>query len=506
MFISRLQSLRSTIRQFFATWWARYRGLSKRSQIGIGVVVAVALIWVGHALTSGGSVVADSATLPTVTLARVDALSGTGSSVAVIGSVRSVNEADVIAQSSGTVTTLSSSLGSSVGAGTVIASLENSSQRAAVLQAQGSYDAARAAQSAASPTDIAASARNTYVTAYTTLDTLLKTDIDTFYGGQGGQGPQFLINPSPFDFIYFGQKRQALDNALAAWNTHLASANETNPDTLLAEADTVTHQAVALANDIAQVATTKNTDASAAQLTALAAARSGLTALQSSITAAKAAYQGQNTSATAGADAAVKIALGTLHAAEAQLEKTLIRAPIGGTINFLPIHVGDYVTAFSHVATVAQNGTLEIVTNVSEENAAVLSRGTPVTVGDTFRGVVTTIAPALDPVTKQIEVHLVLTGTSTLVNGQSVRIALPSAAPIATSTGPLLLPLTSLKLTPSARVVFSVGADSRLVAHQVEIGDVHGDRILITTPLPADLMIVTDARGFSEGEKVSVAP
>jgi RND family efflux transporter MFP subunit len=202
----------------------------------------------------------------------------------------------------------------------------------------------------------------------------------------------------------------------------------------------------------------------------------------------------------------VKTALGSLRGAQANLEKTLIRAPIAGQVNFLPIRVGDYVAPLTHAATVAQNGALEIVTYVSEENRALLAAGTNVTVEGTYRGVVTTIAPALDPVTKQIEVHVALTNGSGLVNGQSVRIALPnSAVAAATSTGPRLLPLTALKLTPSARVVFSVGADGTLVAHPVEIGDVHGDRIEVTSDIPGDLRIVTDARGLSEGQKVNVA-
>jgi multidrug efflux pump subunit AcrA (membrane-fusion protein) len=184
-----------------------------------------------------------------------------------------------------------------------------------------------------------------------------------------------------------------------------------------------------------------------------------------------------------------------------------VRAPIAGSLNFLPIHVGDYVTAFTHVATVAQNGALEIVTSVSEENRTHLAVGMSVNIEEKLKGVITSIAPALDPITKQIEVHVAVTGGSTLVNGQSVRIALPTevARSTATSTGPLLLPLTSLKLTPSARVVFSIGEDGRLIPHPVEIGDVRGDRIEVLTALPADLRIVTDARGLSEGQKVNVA-
>jgi hypothetical protein len=54
-------------------------------------------------------------------------------------------------------------------------------------------------------------------------------------------------------------------------------------------------------------------------------------------------------------------------------------------------------------------------------------------------------------------------------------------------------------------VVFSIGEDGRLLSHSVQIGDVRGDRIEVLTPLPQELRIVTDARGLSEGQKVTVA-
>jgi multidrug efflux pump subunit AcrA (membrane-fusion protein) len=152
-----------------------------------------------------------------------------------------------------------------------------------------------------------------------------------------------------------------------------------------------------------------------------------------------------------------------------------------------------------HVATVAQNGTLEIVAYVSEETRALLSVGMKVTVEDTYPATVTSIAPALDPMTKQIEVRVILSGKNSLVNGQSVRINILSDAPVEEPVGPLI-PLTAVKL-PSSRL--SSRSLTSLVAHQVEIGDVHGDRIEIITPLPGDLEIVVDARSLSEGQRVA---
>lgn len=505
-FIMKIKAFGASFWVFLKRLWYRYRLLPVRTQWILGVVAIVILVFGGYKLTHLGSSEIEQTALPTVTVASVSALSGSGTSVTVIGSVRSVTEADILAQSGGTVTSVNASVGDVVPAGFVIAELDNASQRAAVLQAEGAYEAAKASQSAASVSDIAASARNTYATAYSSLDTLLKSDIDTFFGDEGGQGPAFLIGPSPFDVSYFPVKREALTLSMNDWRMHLGSAATADPQVLLDEADRILQQATALGNDLSLTANRPGTDATAAQLTALAAARSGVSTLQAQVTAAKTSYQGQNTSATAGASASVKIALGGLEAAEAQLEKTLVRAPVSGTINFLPIREGDYASPMTRVATVAQNGALEIVTYLSEDTRALISVGTKVTVEDSYPAVITSIAPALDPVTKQIEVHLSLNGTSSLVNGQSVRVSIPNALAQVTSTKePLLLPLTSLKLTPSAREVFSVGEDGRLVAHEVSIGDVHGDRIAITTELPGDLLIVTDARGLSEGQRVNLA-
>lgn len=504
--MARPSSLFTSFGQFASSTWTSYRSLAIWLQVVIGVAVVAIPIGGVYVFSNPASAPATETTLPTVTLERVDALAGNGSSVAVIGSVRSITEAEVVAQSGGTVTAVHTRLGAGVYAGSIIAELDNAAQRAAVLQAEGSYDAAIAARTGASPIDIAASARNTYATAYSTLDSLLKSYIDEFYGVPLSLGPQFLISPAPFDAGHFQIQRRELGDLMNVWRDHSATASTTDPQKLLDEAMTAVRRADALANDIAEAATKKGTDATDTQLAALATGRSGITSLQASITAAKQTYQGQSTSATAGADASVKIALGSLRAAQAQLEKTLVRAPIAGTINFLPIRVGDYVTALTHVATVAQNGALEILAYVSEENRALLSVGMKVMVEDIYPAVITSIAPALDPVTKQIEVRLTLTAKSPLLNGQSVRVALPSTvAASATVSGPLLLPLTALKLTPSARIVFSVGDEGRLVAHAVEIGDVHGDRIEIKTPLAPDLRIVTDARGLSEGQKVNVA-
>lgn len=488
--------------------WQRYRSLPRWQQIAIAAVLA-ALLLGGVVLARGGANEAESAKGRSVTLATVGELSGTGGSVDIIGSVRSVTEANILAQNGGTVRSVRTRIGASVPPGYIIAELDNASERAAVLQAEGAYDAAVAARSAQSLPDTENTARDTYRSAFTTLDTALENDVDTFFGGPTAVGPNLLIYPGAETANRLSRERARLEDVISAYEAKLASADSRSPQALLAETEDVARQVQTFLNQLAAAANQRDSRTTAAQLSALASARTSVDGVLSTVASARAGLRTGTVSATASADASVKQALGALRAAQANLERTVVRAPIGGQVNYLPIRVGDYVTSLQHVATVAQNGALEIVAYVSEENRDLLAAGGRVIVEGEFEGIVTSVAPALDPATKQIEVRVAVTGASDLVNGQSVRIAIPDLAPRAEAAaprGPLLLPLASVKLRAGDRIVFSVGPDSRLVANQIEVGDVRGDRIEVLTQLPEDLRIVADARGLSEGEAVEIAP
>ncbi len=459
-------------------------------------------------LLNGGADEEEAASGRIVTLASVGELSGTGGSVDLIGTVRSVTEANILAQNGGTVRSVRTRLGANVPAGFILAELENAAERAVVLQAEGAYDAAVAARSAQSLPDTQESARDAYRTAFTTLDTTLENDVDTFFGEPTATGPKLLIYPGYEEANRLSRERTRINTLMAGFEANLAMANSRSPQALLDEAESVTRQVQTFVNQLANAANMRDSRVTAAQTAALASARTDVNGILSSIASARATLRTSTVSVTAGADASIKQALGSLRGAQAALEKTFVRAPIGGQVNFLPIRVGDYVTGLQHVATVAQNGALEIVAYVSEDNRDLLVAGGRVIVDTKYEGIITSVAPALDPTTKQIEVHVAVTGTSELVNGQSVHIALPDLAPREETVvveGPILLPLASVKLRAGDRIVFSVGEDNRLVANAVEVGEVRGDRIEIKTMLPKELRIVADARGLSEGEQVQVA-
>lgn len=507
-FLTKLRSLLASLRARTSALWTRYRGLKTWQQIAIAAAAVIVIVGLMVLLRSGGTDEA-AAKGRTVTLATVGELSGSGGSVDLIGSVRSVTEANILAQNGGTVRSVRTRIGGSVPAGFVIAELENAAERASVLQAEGAYDAAVAARSAQSLPDTQNTARDTYRSVYTSLDTVLETQVDTFFGPQTAVGPKLLIYAGGIDENNrLSRERDRLDDLMTAYQSSLAGAEGRSPQSLLDEAESTTRQVQTFVNQLATAASRSTSDVTPDQTAALASARASINGILSSITSARSSLRSGSVSATAGADASVKQALGSLRAAQANLERTIVRAPIGGQVNFLPIRVGDYVTPMQHVATVAQNGALEIVAYVSEDQRDLLVAGGKVSVEGQYDGIITSVAPALDPVTKQIEVHIAVTGASELVNGQSVHIALPDAAPAAetpVAEGPTLLPLAAVKLRAGDRIVFSVGEDKRLVAHPVEVGEVRGDRIEILSEIPADLRIVADARGLAEGEQVEVA-
>lgn len=500
------RALLAALRSRLITLFRRYRALPPKKQWAIGIAAAVILIALLSFIRSGDDA-GEAARDRLVTVATVGTLSGGGDGTSIFGTVRSVTEAQLFAQNGGVVRRVNTQLGSTVAAGSVLVELDNASEAAAVLQAEGAYDAAVAARSAQSLPDTQTSARNAYRSAFTTLDTTIDGEIDpAFFGAQTPYGPDLLFFPYATDSQRLSRERERLDDVLDAFEASQATAGSRTPSALLDEAESVARQFQVFLNQLADAASQRDSRVTSAQLATLAAARNDVNGILSSITTARGSLRSGTVSATAGADAQVKQALGTLRAAQAAYERTRVRATIGGTVNFLPVQAGQYVASFTHVATVAQNGALEIVAYVSEEERDRIAVGDQVTVENGSAGTVTAIAPALDPTTRQIEVRIAIASGNELVNGQSVRIVLPGEpAPVVADTGPVLLPLASVKLQGDERIVFTLDGENRLQPYAVEIGDVVGDRIQIASGLPRDLRIVTDARGLSAGQRVRTA-
>jgi RND family efflux transporter MFP subunit len=481
------------------------KNLRRRYQIAGGVIIIALIAVAAHFASGSPAEVATPDTTPHVKVASAASLSSAAGPLTLTGKVTSLNQATILAQTGGELVSLNVKIGDKVAAGQVLGQFENSTQQAAVTAAEGAYEAALASRSSASPQDAATAARNTYASAYATVDATVHNDIDTVYGSPTPYGPNLIINSG--NATDLSRRKSDVDAMLDTWQSDLANAGSTDPQTLLTEAYADTETIATLANDLATAAHDRDSRATSDQLSALSSAQATLAALLSTLSTAEATYQAKSVTTTAGADASVKQAQGALEGAKAALEKTIVRSPVGGTVVSLPVNQGDFVAAMSQVAQVSNPGALKIDIQVTPDDAKTLEVGGKAVVDGGIPGVIADIAPAVDPSTSKIPLTVDLEGAGQLVDGDTVTVSLDrtTAAPtvVASGTSAITIPIIATKITPAGPIVFTV-ASSTLAAHPVTLGTILGDRVTIVSGLTGDDAIVTDARGLSDGETVVV--
>lgn len=520
---------------------ARVRSWSTRKKLIIaGIILLVLLIGLITLLRGNGEVAGEvTQAPPLVTVRSVAELSSQTAPLPLSGEIRSKAEATIRTESSGQITRAYRSLGDYVPAGAIIAEMENSSQRAQVLQAEGSLDAAKASLAkvtGGARTEQRAileaaleSAKTTTVTAlltgYASIGSAVKESADQMFSNPDTANPKFNLTTAD------SQAKINLESERAYLNTTLSWADEQSRliatqanlgaeldraeqelrrarnfmDTLIRALDAAVSSPSATDADIAAF----RSEAAAARttlttsLSGIASARSTLVSAQKNLEQGLSGGQSED---VLSAQASVKQAEGAYAGALANLEKTLIRAPISGTINSLTIELGDFVSAFTEVATVANNNALEVVAFITEGDRANVRVGAKAVIEGRIEGVVTRVAPAADPTTRKIEVKIGITGDQTLANNQSVTLTIErtsSSLPTAVSTT-VTIPITALKIGAQTTVVFGVNEENRLVAKSVVVGTLLGDRVQIREGLTFEDRIITDARGLREGDEVTV--
>lgn len=511
---------------------------------GALVVLALVLIVGRHLFAKGVSVTEDTHTaVPAVQVAAISALASQTGPLQVIGTVKSENQATILAQTSGELVSLTRSIGDRVSAGTVLGQFENASQRAAVLQAQGAYEAAQATlakitgtyatnaslsseQAATASANAAASLDVALRSMYAAIDDAVHAKADALFTNVSTSNPRFvpLVVPDSQLVIDIEAARLALTAKIseaAAASSGTAPVDE-RTRIMLADANVVASllAKIITALNSAVPNTTYSSSQIAAYQASLGAARSQVVGAIASVTSAKAGYDaalsGSKTASnvavsgtesdTASAQAGVKSARGSLAAAQAALEKTIVRSPISGTIVSLPVTRGDFVPAFAQVAIVSNPGALYVDAQITSDDAKDIAAGNAAIVAGSVSGRVTFVAPALDPSTGKIEVKVGVVGASSLTDGEAVTLALsrtPRIKPGSPKNSVITIPIVAIKVLPSGPVVFTVTASSTLQSKPITLGAILGDRVIISG-IDTATEIITDARGHADGEVVEV--
>lgn len=490
-------------------------------------ILMIVLIGIGVYTNKGKDIVDSAETLPPVVFVATVSDIDTNQGASFVGTVRAVSEAQIQSERGGQVTSVQVQPGDKVTAGTILASIENSSERAGVLQAEGAYEAALAlsAQSAISITDAETAlssakqnAINTYRNSYTSVYAIVLNDINLYFGNPDSYTtPGVRINTFG-NTAYLNTARVALRDTLNNWlQTSNALTQTSNLDSELDSARENVHSVIDMI-DILVVATRKASDTDTldgrlvtSYTSDLNTARATLNATLNTLTSAKTALSnarenldrakigGSQNTDTSLANAQVKQALGVLRNAQANYEKTIFRSPISGTVNSMRIHVGDYISPNTFIGEVANNNALQISIFVGEADIDRFSVGNTVHINNTAEGTVTSVAPAIDSVTQKTEVKIA-TESSNFTNGSTVTVT-AKRQPFTTDNTPLIVPITAVKFTATTGSLFVV-EDGVLVARPVTIGDISGAGVTIIEGLDKDTIFVIDARGLSAGQHV----
>lgn len=514
--------------------FVRMRTRNKLLVLGVLAIIVVGAFVLGRSSQTNEVVEAPNP-IPQVSVKTVAELSGQQGPLRLLGTISSQTEVVVRSESQGALRRVNYSIGDNVSAGAILAEVSNSSERAAVSQAQGALNAAQAqydqvvAGAKGEEVSLAVESLQAAEKALTDtkktqdilVDNALKTMLSTglqadhtslnpqgatptisgFYDStiQGqykvrlfgtGSGTYFSIDglevadqkvqtglPVPLGsrglYITFPIGYSTLDQ----WIISIPNKKGVGYLQSLNAYEVAKSSRTAAVNQAEE-----RVDAAEAQL---ALVQSGATGNQLSV-----------------AQAGVDQARAALSAAQARLEKTIIRSPLAGTITDFSISLGDFVSVFEPVATVANNGTLETVVYITEADLPYVTKETPVTVAG-YPAVVSSIAPAISSTTGKIEVKVILPEETPLTNGQSVSVLFERNSEAVESLAQMFVPLSALRVGTNGVAVMQVVEDL-LVEIPVRVGPVVGDRVLVLDGLEPTSTVVVDVRGLKPGQPVSI--
>ena len=217
----------------------------------------------------------------------------------------------------------------------------------------------------------------------------------------------------------------------------------------------------------------------------------------------------QSNQAIAAANADVESALTQVADAQQAIADTVIRAPFSGFVSNRPVAVGEYVSSASIVATILRTNPIKIQIQVAEADLpyVVLGRGVSVLIDAykdrKFSGTVTSVNPAVDPVSRSAIVE------ASIENGDNaLRPGMFATVRINKEGGGkgVFVPKAAVyndQATQSYRVFVIVEGVAKL--RVVQLGPEEGSSLQILNGLNADEVVATsNLDQLYEGAKVAV--
>ncbi len=202
------------------------------------------------------------------------------------------------------------------------------------------------------------------------------------------------------------------------------------------------------------------------------------------------------------AEAAVSQAEASLRNAQNQLARTSIRSPFNGEIINVNVRVGDFVSAGSPIARVVNRTELYIRSFISSAESRSLNVGNSVLINGQITGTVTNIASGINPTNGMIEISISVDEPNNLISGEFVDIEI-SIENDGADGELILLPLQAVQPQLNRSVIYLIENDIAN-AFEVETGRIVGEFIEILSSIPDGAIISSSARGLRDGLRVNI--
>lgn len=203
--------------------------------------------------------------------------------------------------------------------------------------------------------------------------------------------------------------------------------------------------------------------------------------------------------------------------AKIAMADAVITAPIAGVITGRRIETGAFVQPGAAAFVIARVDVVKAVIGVPDLHLAQVKTGRVVRVtsdalpGQTFAGTVTSIAPTADEQSRLFGIDIALPNNARLWKpGMIAAIELSDVSPASVAVTDIAVPLSAVVRSNGGYGVFVVDGSngaSTAKARSVELGDVHGNVVIVKRGLGRDDTIVTSGPGLLvDGERIRIIP
>lgn len=208
-------------------------------------------------------------------------------------------------------------------------------------------------------------------------------------------------------------------------------------------------------------------------------------------------------------EAAADKAAYAAQALEQQAADMTIRAPRAGMIGYRQVEAGEWVSAGQKVLSIVDNSHIYVDCTVAEQDIGLIRQGMALDVtvdslGNTYKGVVTFISPAMDAATKNYTVRLSLDTSSGDLRGG---LFAHTEADTIQRKDTLFVPKAAVGDENGKKFVYTIDSDNNVTKVYVTLGLVNDTDMEITKGLSVgDQVVVSSIARMRDGMNVDRAP